>query len=146
MTETKRGNAMAYWLMKSEPGEWSWDDQVQKRTTGWTGVRNYQATNNMKAMKRGDRAFFYHSVDEKSIVGVVEVTKTYHPDPSDDTGRWGMVEVKAVKAVKRPVTLAEIRAHPKLQQLALVRQSRLSVMPIGEKEWGILCAMAGIEP
>lgn len=136
---------MAYWLMKSEPGEWSWDDQVQKRTTGWTGVRNYQASNNMKAMKRGDRAFFYHSVDEKSIVGVVEVTKTYHPDPTDDTGRWGMVEVKAVKPVKRPVTLATIRAHPRLQQLALVRQSRLSVMPIGETEWGILCAMAGIE-
>jgi predicted RNA-binding protein with PUA-like domain len=137
---------MAYWLLKSEPGEFSWDDLVRKGTTGWDGVRNYQAAGNMKAMKLGDRGFFYHSVDEKRIVGIVEIVGLYRPDPSDETGRFGMVDVKAVMPVKRPVTLAEIKAEPRLQKLLLVRNSRLSVVPIGSAEWKLLCAMAGVRP
>jgi predicted RNA-binding protein with PUA-like domain len=132
---------MAYWLMKTEPGSWSWDDQVRERKTGWDGVRNYQAANNMKAMKRGDQAFFYHSVNEKRIVGIVEVTGEYQPDPSDASGRFGMVEVTAVKPMKRPVTLAEIKAEPKLTNLALVRQSRLSVLPVSDAEWRLIRRM-----
>ena len=135
---------MAYWLLKSEPGSWSWDDQVAEGTTYWDGVRNHQAANNIKAMTKGDLCFFYHSVDQKSIVGVVEVVREAYPDPTDDSGRWVVVDVKTVKAVKTPVSLAEIKAEPRLQNLALVRQSRLSVVPIGETEWGIICAMAGI--
>jgi len=137
---------MAYWLLKSEPGEFSWDDLVRKGTTGWDGVRNYQAAGNMKAMKLGDRGFFYHSVDEKRIVGIVEIVGLYRPDPSDETGRFGMVDVKAVMPVKRPVTLAEIKAEPRLQKLLLVRNSRLSVVPIGGAEWKLLRAMAGVGP
>jgi len=133
---------VAYWLFKSEPGAWSWDDQVRDGTAEWDGVRNYQAANNMKAMKIGDRGFFYHSVNEKRIVGIVEVVKEYYPDPTDPKGRFGMVDVKAMKPVKTPVTLAEIKAAPRLAELALVRQSRLSVVPIGDEEWRILCAMA----
>ena len=133
---------MAYWLFKSEPGAWSWDDQVRDGTAEWDGVRNHQAANNMKAMKVGDLAFFYHSVNEKQVVGIVEVAKEYYPDPSDASGRFGMVDVKAVKPVNRPVTLAEIKAEPRLEKLALVRQSRLSVVPVGDEEWRIICAMA----
>ena len=99
---------MAYWLMKSEPGAWSWADQAKAGTAEWDGVRNYQAANNMKAMKRGDRAFFYHSVNEKRIVGIVEVAREYYPDPSDASARFGMVDVAAVKPFEKPVTLAEI--------------------------------------
>ncbi len=132
---------MAYWLVKSEPGTWSWDDQVKAKTTGWDGVRNYQAANNMKAMALGDLCFFYHSVNEKQIVGIVEVTKLYHPDPSDESGRFGMVEVKAVKPFVEPVTLAQIKAEPRLKGLALVRQSRLSVLPVGKAEWDLICKM-----
>src|SRR3546814_7670937 len=119
---------MAYWLFKSEPGAWSWDDQVRKgdEGEGWNGVRNFQAANNMKAMKVGDLGFFYHSVDEKRIVGIVAVAKEYYPDHTDESGRFGMVDVKTVKPMKRPVTLAEIKAEPRLEKLALVRQSRLS--------------------
>ena len=137
---------MQYWLFKSEPGAWSWDDQVKKSVEHWDGVRNYQACNNMKAMKTGDRAFFYHSVNEKQIVGVVEVAKEYYPDHTDASGRFGMVDVKALYPVKTPVTLAEIKAEPKLSELALVRQSRLSVVPISAPQWKILCRMAGIKP
>jgi len=133
---------VAYWLFKSEPGAWSWDDQVCDGTAEWDGVRNYQAANNMKAMKIGDRGFFYHSVNEKRIVGIVEVVKEYYPDPTDPKGRFGMVDVKAMKPVKTPVTLAEIKAEPRLAELALVRQSRLSVVPVGDAEWRLLCAMA----
>jgi len=133
---------MAYWLVKSEPGTWSWDDQVRKGVEHWDGVRNYQASNNMKAMTIGDRAFFYHSVNEKQIVGVVEVVKEYYPDHTDESGRFGMVDVKALFPVKRPVTLAEIKAEPRLANLALVRQSRLSVVPVSDEEWKIICAMA----
>ena len=107
---------MAHWLFKSEPSAFSWDDLVKKGSTGWDGVRNYQAANNMKAMKLGERGFFYHSVEEKRIVGVVEVTGLYRPDPSDASGRFGMVEVRALIAVKHPVTLAEIKAEPRLAE------------------------------
>ncbi len=135
-----------HWLFKSEPGEFSWDDLVRKGLTGWDGVRNYQAANNMKAMKLGERGFFYHSVDEKRIVGIVEVAALYRPDPSDESGRFGMVDVKAVMPVKRPVTLAEIKAEPRLRNFLLVRHSRLSVVPVGDAEWRLLCAMAGVRP
>ena len=134
---------MAYWLFKSEPGAWSWDQQVQKgdEGEGWDGVRNYQAANNMKAMEIGDLGFFYHSVSEKRIVGIVEVIQTYHPDPTDTSGRFGMVTVRAVKPMVRPVTLAEVKAEESLSQLALVRQSRLSVVPVTVEEWAQLLTM-----
>ena len=135
---------MAYWLFKSEPGAYSWDTLVKDKRTNWSGVRNYQANNNMKAMKKGDRGFFYHSVNEKDIVGVVEVVKEHYPDDSDATGRFGMVDVKAVMPVKTRVNLAAIKAEPELEGLALVRQSRLSVVPVSAKEWKILCRMAGV--
>ena len=139
---------MAYWLFKSEPGTWSWDDQVAAGESGaeWDGVRNYQAANNMKAMVVGDRGFFYHSVNEKQVVGVVEVSREYYPDPTDPSGRFGMVDVRAIKAVGTPVTLAAIKAEPALADLALVRQSHLSVVPVGDHEWQIICTMAGIDP
>ena len=137
---------MAYWLVKSEPGSWSWDDQVKKAVEHWDGVRNYQAANNMKAMKTGDLAFFYHSVNEKQIVGIVEVVKEYYPDPSDAKGRFGMVDFKTVKPFRTPVTLAEIKADERLQHLALVRQSRLSVTPIDPEAWKLLCTLGGVTP
>ena len=136
---------MSYWLIKTEPSTWSWDDQVKHCTTSWDGVRNYQAANHMKAMEVGDLAFFYHSGDEKSIVGIVEVTRTYHPDPTDPKGRFGMVEVKILKPLPQPVTLKAIKADPRFNQLALVRQSRLSVMPIDAASWTILCEMGGLK-
>ena len=135
---------MAYWLLKSEPGSWSWEDQVRDGVTEWDGVRNHQADNNMKAMKRGDRCFFYHSVSAKEIVGVVEVVREHYPDPSDASGRFGMVDVKVVAPVRRPVSLKEIKADPALQDMRLVRQSRLSVSPVTPAEWLRICAMAGI--
>jgi len=137
---------MAHWLVKSEPGAWSWDDHVKKGVEPWNGVRNYQAANNMKAMTVGDTAFFYHSVDEKRIVGIVEVVKTYYPDPTDPSGRFGMVDFKALRPLARPVTLAEIKAEPRLCHLALLRQSRLSVVPIDDEAWHLLCAMGGVKP
>ena len=133
---------MAYWLVKSEPGAYSWDDMVRDGTTHWNGVRNYQASNNMKAMKQGDKVFFYHSVNEKQIVGIVEVAREYYPDHTDASGRFGMVDVSAVKPLNRPVTLTDIKAEPKLRDLALIRQSRLSVMPINKDEWQLICKMA----
>ena len=135
---------MNYWLVKSEPGTWSWEDHVKKGVEHWDGVRNYQASNNMKAMKIGDQAFFYHSVKETRIVGIVEVVKEYYPDHTDPKGRFGMVDFKAVKPVPNPVTLKEIKAHPDLQDMALIRQSRLSVMPVSDDEWDIICKMAGL--
>jgi predicted RNA-binding protein with PUA-like domain len=135
---------MAYWLVKSEPGTWSWDDQVKAGTYPWDGVRNYQASNNLKAMALGDRAFFYHSVHEKRIVGIVEVAKLYYPDPSDPTGRFGMVDMTAIEALPQPVSLAQIKADPALQHLALVRQSRLSVMPVDAPTWQHLCRLGGL--
>ncbi len=109
---------------------------------GWDGVRNYQASNNMKAMKIGDLGFFYHSVNEKQIVGIVKVIEEYHPDPTDAKGRFGMVTVEAVKPVVKPVTLADVKAEPRLEDLALVRQSRLSVVPVSEEQWKIIMEMA----
>lgn len=137
---------MAYWLLKSEPGAWSWDDQMRDRTAEWDGVRNYQASNNLKAMKHGDRAFFYHSVKEKRIVGIVEVVKEYYADPSDPTGRFGMVDVKAVEPLAEPVTLERIKAEPRLAGLPLLRQSRLSVVPVGAAEWRLICKMGRTPP
>jgi predicted RNA-binding protein with PUA-like domain len=135
---------MAHWLVKSEPGAWSWDDQVRDGTTFWSGVRNYQASNNLKAMKLGDRAFFYHSVNEKQIVGVVEVVKEYYPDHTDESGRFGMVDVKALLPLKTPVTLEQVKADPRLNHLALVKQSRLSVMPVDDDAWDLICQLGGI--
>ncbi len=137
---------MQYWLFKSEPGAWSWDDQMKKGVEHWDGVRNYQANNNMKAMKKGDKGFFYHSVNEKRIVGIVEIVKEHYPDDSDESGRFGMVDIKAVEPVKTPVTLADVKAEPKLADLALVKQSRLSVVPVGKAEWKLLCKMCGVKP
>jgi len=139
-------DVMAYWLMKSEPGSWSWDDQVKDGVAEWDGVRNYQAANNMKAMRVGDRVFFYHSVKEKQVVGIVEVVKEYYPDPTDASGRFGMVDVKALRPFARPVGLAEIKAEPQLRDLALIRQSRLSVMPVRDEEWRLICAMGDTKP
>jgi predicted RNA-binding protein with PUA-like domain len=137
---------LAYWLAKSEPGAWSWDDHVKKGFEHWDGVRNHQACNNMKAMKIGEKAFFYHSAKEKQVVGVMEVVSDYYLDPSDPTGKFGMVDFKALYALKTPVTLADIKSDERLQELALVRQSRLSVCPIGDDEWRIICEMGGINP
>ena len=134
---------MRYWLMKSEPGSWSWDDQCARGAAGegWDGVRNYQASNNMKAMEIGDLAFFYHSVNEKQIVGIVSVCALYHPDPTDASGRFGMVTVKAVTGMNRPVTLADIKAEESLADMALVRQPRLSVIPVTAEQWDIILQM-----
>ena len=135
---------MKYWLLKSEPSTWSWDDQVKKKVTNWDGVRNHQAANNLKAMTAGDRAFFYHSNEGKEIVGIVEIVKEAYPDPSDDKGRFVMVDVRALEALPRPVTLAQIRDTPALQDMALIRQSRLSVMPVSAPEWKAICRLGGL--
>ena len=134
---------MGYWLLKSEPGTWSWEDQIKKgdEGEGWDGVRNYQALNNMKKMEIGDLAFFYHSVSEKSIVGIVEIIEKYQPDPTDLSGRFGMVVVKALKSFNRHVSLSDIKSNQDLQDISLVKQSRLSVMPIVEKHWKIILKM-----
>jgi predicted RNA-binding protein with PUA-like domain len=139
--------AMAYWLFKSEPDAWSWEAQKKKGAKGepWSGVRNFTAANNMKAMKKGDRGFFYHSGDERSVVGIVEVIGEYRPDPTDESGRFGLVEVKAVADVPKPVTLAAIKASPKLKDMVLVKLSRLSVQPVSAEEWKIVCAMGGLK-
>ncbi len=135
---------MAYWLVKSEPGAWSWDDHVKSGVAEWDGVRNHQANNNMKAMRLGDRAFFYHSVNQKRVVGVLEVVRLWYPDPGDSSGRFGMVDFKALTAAPRPVSLAEIKAEPRLESMALLRQSRLSVVPVSDQAWRVICDMAGI--
>ena len=134
---------MAYWLLKSEPGTWSWDDQLKKgdEGEGWDGVRNYQASNNMKKMEIGDLAFFYHSVNEKSIVGIVSIIEKYQDDPTDKTGRFGMVVVKAIKSFTKSVSLSEIKSNQNLQGILLIKQSRLSVMPITKKHWDIILEM-----
>lgn len=133
---------MNYWLVKTEPSTWSWADQVKKSFTSWDGVRNYQASNNMKSMQLGDLCFFYHSMKERAIVGIVKVSKTYYPDPTDLTNRFGMVDVETVKPLNTPVTLADIKKNPSLQNLALIRQSRLSVMPIPEQAWQIILTLS----
>ena len=133
---------MKYWLLKSEPDAWSWDNQVKEGASMWDGVRNYQARNNLKQMKKNDLCFFYHSVTERSIVGIVKVVKEYYPDPTDKTGRFVVVDVKATKKLKNPVSLDQIKENSKLQDIALVKQSRLSVMPLKKTEWDIIIKMS----
>jgi predicted RNA-binding protein with PUA-like domain len=136
---------MAYWLFKSEPNAWSWDDQVAKGDAGeeWDGIRNYQARNNMREMKLGDLGFFYHSVDEKRVVGVVEVCAEIHPDSTTDDPRWECVDVKAVAPFPKPVTLAECKEDPRLADMVLVNNTRLSVQPVTEAEWKAVCELGG---
>ncbi len=133
---------MKYWLLKSEPDAWSWDNQVKEGASMWDGVRNYQARNNLKEMKKNDLCFFYHSVTERSIVGIVKVVKEYYPDPTDKTERFVAVDVKATTKLKNPVSLDQIKENNKLKNIALVKQSRLSVMPIKKTEWEILIKMS----
>ena len=137
---------MAYWLVKSEPETWSWDQQVKAGAKGeaWTGVRNHTAKQNLKEMKKGDRAFFYHSGTGKEIVGIVEVAKEHYPDPTDKTGMFVVVDFKAVQPLKKPVTLAEVKADAKLKGMALVKYSRLSVQPVTAEEWKLVCKMGGM--
>ena len=124
-----------YWLIKSEPSNWSWQDQVKEVETMWDGVRNYQARNNLMKMRKKDLCFFYHSVSEKKIVGIVEVSKEYYPDPTDQTGKFVVTDVKTLKKLKKPVTLEQIKNNPKLSNIALIKQSRLSVMQLKKTEW-----------
>ena len=124
-----------YWLLKSEPSTWSWDDQVKAGTEMWDGVRNYQARNNLMKMKKKDLCFFYHSVSEKLIIGIVEVVKEHYPDPTDKTSRFVATDVRTKKKLKRAVSLEEIKSTPKLFNMALIKQSRLSVMPLTKNEW-----------
>ncbi len=139
---------MAYWLIKSEPGTWSWDDQVKAgaKGTGWEGVRNHQAKQNMTKMKTGDSAFFYHSGEEKSVVGVTEVIGEYRPDPSDKTGKFGMVVVKASSPMPKPVTLAMCKQEKSLAKMALLNNSRLSVQPVTGAEWVVVCKLGRLKP
>ena len=132
------------WLVKSEPSSWSWQDQMGVESEPWTGVRNHQAANFLRSMRPGDTVFFYHSVQEKRIVGIARVVSDPYPDPTDPDGRWTVVDLKAMRPFERPVTLAEIKADPRLADLPLIRQSRLSVMPIDETSWKILCDLGGV--
>jgi predicted RNA-binding protein with PUA-like domain len=138
---------MNHWLFKTEPETFSWEMQKQRGAKGepWSGVRNFAAAKNMKAMKKGDLGFFYHTGDEKQIVGIVEVIAEYKPDPTDETGRFGLVDVKAVKDVPKPVTLAEVKADPKLKSMVLAREPRLSVQPVTEAEWKHICKLGGVK-
>ncbi|MCQ8781950.1 EVE domain-containing protein [Mangrovibrevibacter kandeliae] len=139
---------MAYWLYKSEPSSWSWDEQVAAGAAGteWTGVRNYQARNFMRTMQVGERGFFYHSNEGKAVVGVVEVIAAAHPDSSADDPRWECVDLKAVAPLPRAVTLDEIKAEPRLKDMVLVNNSRLSVQPVAEAEFAVICTLAGWDP
>ncbi|MDP3372555.1 MAG: EVE domain-containing protein [Candidatus Paracaedibacteraceae bacterium] len=132
-----------YWLIKSEPSTWSWDDQVRQGTEPWNGVRNYQARNNLRAMSVGDLCFFYHSVKERTIVGVVEVASPYRLDPTDLDGVFGLVDVKTICALKKPICLDQIKLVPPLQNMALLKQSRLSVQPVSPEEWEIILQLSG---
>jgi predicted RNA-binding protein with PUA-like domain len=136
---------MAHWLLKSEPVKYPWDQMVKDTRTHWDGVHNYQAALNMKAMKEGDRAFFYHSNEGKEIVGVIEIVRAFYPNPAEPSDKFGLVDVAPVMPVKTPVTLAEMKATPELSGMALIRQSRLSVCPVSDEEWAVVCKMAGIE-
>ena len=137
---------MAHWLYKSEPSTWSWDAQVAegKKGTHWNGVRNHVAKQNLMAMKNGEQGFFYHSNEGKAVVGIVEVIREYYPDHTDETGKFGMVDLEAVKPLKSPVTMAAIKADKKLSAMALVKYSRLSVQPVTAEEWKIVCKMGGM--
>ena len=135
---------MAYWLLKSEPSSYSWDQLLKDKRTNWSGVRNFQAAANLKAMRKGDRAFFYHSGEGKEIVGIADVIKEAYPDPTDKTGKFVCVDIKADKPLKTPVTMAAIKADKKLASMALVKYSRLSVQPVTAEEWKIVCKMGGL--
>ncbi len=137
---------MAYWLFKSEPNTWSWADQVARGEAGeqWDGVRNYQARNNMRLMQLGDHGFFYHSLKEKAVVGIVEVCALSHPDSTTDDPRWDCVDIRAICPLERPVTLAEVKAHPDLSEMVLANNTRLSVQPVSDSEWRIICALGGV--
>lgn len=137
-----------YWLFKSEPSTWSWDDQVAKGTDGeeWDGVRNYQARNFMREMTVGDRGFFYHSQKEKAVVGVVEVCAAAHPDSTTDDDRWECVDIRAIRPFETPVTLADCKADGRLSEMVLLNNSRLSVQPVSEAEWRIVCELGGTDP
>ena len=139
---------MAYWLFKSEPSTWSWDQQVAKGDAGeeWDGVRNYQARNNMRLMALGDKGFFYHSQSEKAVVGIVEVCATSHPDSTTDDERWDCVDIRAVKPMGQPVTLEMCKADPRLADMVLVNNTRLSVQPVSEAEWAVICELGNTEP
>ena len=137
---------MAYWLLKTEPDSYSWDDQVKKGAKGdaWTGVRNFRAREHLNAMKKGDLAFFYHTGDEKQVVGIVEVIREAYPDPTDKEGVFSAVDLKAVKPLKKPVTLAAVKADKRLKDMVLAKQPRLSVQPVTAEEWKIVSAMGGL--
>lgn len=137
---------MRYWLFKSEPSTWSWQDQQAKGDAGeeWDGVRNYQARNFMREMEKGDRGFFYHSQKEKAIVGTVEVISEAHPDSTTDDDRWECVDIKALESAATPVTLDQIKEDPRLAEMVLVKNSRLSVQPVSEEEWQVICGLAGL--
>ena len=134
---------MAYWLMKSEPSAYSWDQLIADGKTNWSGVRNYQAAINLKAMKPGDHAFFYHSNEGLAVVGIMEIVKAAYPDPGDKTGKFVQVDVKPVGPMKTPVTLAAIKAEAKLKDMLLVKQGRLSVSPVTAEQWKLICKMGG---
>jgi predicted RNA-binding protein with PUA-like domain len=137
---------MAYWLLKTEPDAYSWDDLVKKGAKGdaWTGVRNFRAREHLRAMKKGDQAFFYHTGDEKQVVGIAEVIREAYPDPTDKEGKFTAVDVKAVKPVKKPVTLAAVKADKRLKDMVLAKQPRLSVQPVTAEEWKIVGGMGGV--
>ena len=137
---------MAYWLVKSEPSVWSWDQQVAKGDKGeaWTGVRNHTAKLNMMKMKKGDRAFYYHSNEGKEIVGIAEIVREHYPDPTDATGKFVCVDIKAVKPLKTPVTLVAVKAEPKLSEMDLLKQTRLSVQSVTADAWKLICKMGGV--
>jgi len=137
---------MAYWLVKSEPASWSWAQQVAAGEAGtpWNGVRNHAAKNNLQAMRIGDEAFFYHSNEGRAIVGIVQIVREYYPDPTDETGRFGMVDVKALRALPEPVGLDRIKAEPALKAMRLVTHPRLSVQPVTDAEWRMVCRMGGL--
>jgi predicted RNA-binding protein with PUA-like domain len=139
-------NAMAYWLLKTEPEEFSWDDLARKGSEPWTGVRNFQARSHLKNMKEGDRAFFYHTGDQKQVVGIAEVTRTHYPDPTAAPGEpWVVVDVKPVAPVPRPVTLKEIKGEKALGDMVLVKAARLSVQPVTAEQWKMVCRMGGVK-
>ncbi len=135
----RKNNTMNYWLLKSEPSVYAWEQLVKDKKTFWNGVRNYQAANNMKAMKKGDLAFFYHSNEGKEIVGVAEIVKEAYPDHTDETGKFVMVDIKPVEALQQFVTLADMKADAKLKNMSLIKQSRLSVTPVTKAEWDHIC-------
>ena len=139
---------MAYWLMKTEPEEFSWDDQVKRGQKGepWTGVRNFAARKHLKTMKKGEHAFFYHTGDEKQVVGIIEIIKEAYPDKTDEKGVFVCVDTRAIEPLAEPVTLATIKADAKLKSMMLAREPRLSVQPVTAEEWKTICKMGGVQP